>query len=143
MRYDLLALRGQFTEDEGVGNHVVDGMAMDIWSAAIKCSRFFDSLAVGKVVKRTLLVDDPLGGLLGADPDALDVVRGLAEFLELGMDDVSSLDGGLGVEFSGVGDLEEDILHDVGAVGDLELKGLALRKRKGLEFRETEIGRED
>lgn len=76
-----------------------------------------------------MLVNDADGSFLGADPDALNVVGSLAEFLELVVDDVSGFDGSLGMEFCGVGDLEEDVLHDVGAEGPLELEGLALRDR--------------
>lgn len=42
------------------------------------------------------------------------------------MDDVGGLNGGLSVELSRVGDLEQDILHDVRAVWQLEFEWLAL-----------------
>lgn len=86
------------------------------------------ALSVGEVVERTLLVNDADGGLLGANADALDVVGGLAHSLELVVHGVCGLDGGLGVELGGEGDLEEDVLHDVRAVGALELERLALKE---------------
>jgi len=85
-------------------------------------------LSVGKVGKRTLLVDDPHGGLLRPDPDALDVIGGLSKSLELVVEGVGNLDGGLSVELCGEGDLEENVLHDVRSVGALKLKWLALEE---------------
>jgi len=41
---------------------------------------------------------------------------------------VGNLDGRLGVELCGEGDLEENVLHDVGSVGALELERLALEE---------------
>ena len=86
------------------------------------------SLAVGKVGERALLVDDTNGSLLRANAHALDVVRRPAESGELPVDDVRGLDGGLRVEFGGVGDLEEHVLHHVGAVRALKLEGRALEE---------------
>lgn len=83
-------------------------------------------LSVGKVVQGALLVDDTNGGFLSTDTYALDVVRRLAQCFELCVNSVRSLDGGLSVEFGGIGDLEEDVLHDVGAKRHLELEWLAL-----------------
>ena len=85
-------------------------------------------LSVSEVVERALLIDDPDGGFLGADAHGLDVLCSLPELLELVMDDVGGLDGGLGVELGREGDLEENVLHDVRAVGALELEGLALSR---------------
>ena len=85
-----------------------------------------NSLAVREVVEGTLLVDDAHGSLLGADADALDVVRSLAHILQLLVQDARSLDSRLRVELGRVGDLEEDVLHDVGAERHLEVEGLAL-----------------
>lgn len=73
-----------------------------------------------------MLINDTDSSLLSADPDTLDVVRSLAEFLELVVDGMSSLNSGLSVEFSRVGDLEEDILHDIGTERPLELERLSL-----------------
>ncbi len=83
-------------------------------------------VAICEVVERALLVDDADGRVLCADTHALDVVSGLAELLEFVVQDVSSFDGRLRVELGGEGDLEEHVLHDVRAVGNLELEGLAL-----------------
>lgn len=104
-----LALRGQLAEDKRVGDHVVDRV-----------------VAVREVVEGPLFVDDADGGVLRADAHALDIVGRLAELLELVVQDVGGLHGGLCVELGGEGDLEEDIFHDVRAVGDLELERLAL-----------------
>lgn len=73
-----------------------------------------------------MLVDDTDGGFLRADTHALDVVRRFTQRFELCVNGVRSLDGGLSVEFGGVGDLEEDVLHNVGAKRHLELEWLAL-----------------
>lgn len=42
------------------------------------------------------------------------------------MNGVRRLDSGLSVEFGGIRDLEEDVLHDVGPKRHLELEWLAL-----------------
>lgn len=84
-------------------------------------------LSISKVVKRTLLVDDTDGRLLSADSDTLDVVGSLPESFEFAVDGVSSFDSSLCVEFGGVGDLEKNVLHDVGAEGSLELERLSLK----------------
>lgn len=60
-----------------------------------------------------MLVNDTDGSFLGANPDAFDVIRGPADNLELIVDGVSSLDGSLRMEFSRVGDLEKDVLHNI------------------------------
>ena len=85
-------------------------------------------LSVSEVGKRTFLVDDPHSGLLRPDLDALDVIRGLPESLELFVEGVSNLYGCLGMELCGEGDLEEDVLHDVRSVRALELERLALEE---------------
>ena len=85
-------------------------------------------LSVSEVGKRTLLVDDPHSGLLRPDLYALDVVGGFSEGLELVVEGVGNLDGRLGVELGGEGDLEENVLHNVGSVGALELERLALEE---------------
>lgn len=54
-------------------------------------------VAVGKVVERPALVDDADRRFLRADLDVLDVVRRLAHVLELLVEDVRGLGGGLGV----------------------------------------------
>lgn len=103
---------GKTAEDKHDGAHVLDAV-----------------VAVGKVVHGLeLLVDDADAGLVGADGHLLDVGGGLAHGLELGVDLLRGLDGGLGVELGGVRDLEENVLHDVAAIGALELKLLALEE---------------
>ena len=85
-----------------------------------------DLLAVGEVVQRPLLVDDTDGSLLCADADTLDFLGGLTQFLKLRVDRVCGLNCSLSVELGRVGDLEQNILHDIGAVRTLEFEGLAL-----------------
>jgi hypothetical protein len=65
---------------------------------------------------------------LGADAHALDVIRSLAERLELLMNDVSGLDGRLRVKLGRVGDLKEHVLHHVRAERALKLERLALEE---------------
>jgi hypothetical protein len=83
-------------EDERVRNHVINVV-----------------VAVRKVVQRALLVDDAHGSFLSTNSDALDIVRRLSHFFQLGIENVSSLDGGLRMELGGIGDFEEDVLHNV------------------------------
>lgn len=86
-------------------------------------------VTVGKVVHGLeLLVDDANAGLVCAASNSLDVSGRLALLLEDGVNLLRSLDGRLRVELSRVRDLEEDILHDVAAVGPLELELLALEQ---------------
>jgi hypothetical protein len=102
-------------------------------------------VTVGKVVHGLeLLVDNANASLVGAVGDLLDVRGGLSEGLELLVDDFGGLDGGLRVEFgcsivsfihgivqiklTGVGDLEENVLHDVATVRALELELVALEQ---------------
>ena len=76
----------------------------------------------------TLLVNNTHGCLLSADVDRRNVVRGLAHRLELRVEGMRSLDGSLCMEFGRVRDLEEYVLHDVGAIGALEFERLALEE---------------
>lgn len=99
---------GESAVDERNGNHVLDAM-----------------VSVGVVVQRTLLVDDSHGGLLGSDLDLGNVIGSLSELLELLVEQHGRLASGLGVELSGERNLEENVLHDVRAVGSLELELLA------------------
>ena len=84
------------------------------------------SLAISKVVQRTTLINNPDSSLLSPDPHALDIIASLAQRLKFRVDLVSCVDGGLRVEFGGVGDFEEDVLHYVGCEGHLEFELLAL-----------------
>lgn len=85
-------------------------------------------LSVSEVGKRSLLVDDPHSSLLCPDPDALDIIRSLPESLEFFVEGVGNLNGGLSVELSREGDLEEDVFHDVRSVGTLKLEPFALEE---------------
>jgi len=120
---------GQAAEDEHGGGHVLDAV-----------------VAVGEVVHGLeLLVDDADASLVGAAGDGLDVGSRLAHLLELVVDLLGRLDGSLGVELgyeqsdivtlvgdlgrhTRIGDLEKHILHDVAAIGALELELLALKE---------------
>jgi hypothetical protein len=90
--------------DERVCDHVINCMAMhdkrDVSEFRLVSEQ--NSLAVGKVSERALLVDDADSSLLRADAHALDVVRRLAERLEPLMHDVRGLDGRLRVELGWV-----------------------------------------
>jgi len=78
-------------------------------------------VAVGEIVEGlVLLVDDADAGFVRAACHLLDVLCGFPACLEVGVDLLRGFDGGLGVEFGGVGDFEEDVLHHVAAVGPLE-----------------------
>ena len=85
-------------------------------------------LPVSEIGKRSFLVDDPHSGLLGPDPDALDIIRSLTESLEFVVEGVGNLNSSLGMELGREGDLEEDVLHDVRSVGALELEFIALEQ---------------
>ena len=85
-------------------------------------------LPIREVVEFTLLVNNAHGCLLSADADRRNVVRRLAHRLELRVESMRSLDGSLCMEFGRVRDLEEYVLHDVGAVGALEFERLALEE---------------
>ena len=63
-------------------------------------------LSVSEVVEWPLLVDDTHSGFLCSDTNALDIVRGLAQSLQLVVYDMRGLDRCLSVEFCGVRDLE-------------------------------------
>ena len=71
------------------------------------------SLSVRKVVQLALLVDNPHRSFLSADPDALNVIRCLAQGFELVVENVCTLHRCLSMELSRVGDLEKNVLHDV------------------------------
>jgi hypothetical protein len=86
-------------------------------------------VTVGKVVHRLeLLVNDADASLVGSASDGLDVSGRLALRLEEVVDLLRGLDSGLRVELSRVGDLEENVLHDIAAIGALELELLALEQ---------------
>lgn len=85
-------------------------------------------ISVSEVVQRSLLIDDSDGGFLSADGDALDVLGRLAHLLQFGVDGMGCFHCSLSVEFGGVRDLEQNVLHDVGAVWTLEFERLALNE---------------
>ena len=70
-----------------------------------------------------VLIDDTADSLLGADANALDVIRRLASSLEPPVGDVRCLDGCLGVELGRTRNFEEDVFHHVRTVRALELEG--------------------
>lgn len=74
-------------------------------------------VTVREVVKRTLLVNDPNGGFLSTDDDALNVIRAFAERFQLIVKNVGTFHRGLCVELGWIGDLEQDILHDTDHIG--------------------------
>jgi hypothetical protein len=99
-------------EDEHSGAHVLNAV-----------------VTVGKVVHGLeLLVNDADASLVGSAGDGLDIGSRLALGLEEVVNLLGGLDGGLRVELSRVGDLEENVLHDIAAVGALELKLLTLEE---------------
>lgn len=57
-----------------------------------------DLLSVGKVIQRSLFVDDPDGSFLGPDSDALDVIGSLSKCFELIVNNMRTLNGSLCVE---------------------------------------------
>lgn len=98
------------------------------------------SLSVSEVMELALLVNNAHRCLLRPDLDGLDVLGGLAELLEAVVVREGGLDGGLRVELGGEGDFEEDVLHDVGAVGALELEWFALAAMINQEGRTASAG---
>jgi hypothetical protein len=116
--------------NERVGHHVVDVMAVVVVSALAHAWDKTNLLSVSKVVEWTLFIDDPKvevsrdrygmdpegkpnGCFLSANSDALDVIGGLSELLQLVMQGVSGLDSGLGMELRGIRNLEQDVLHHI------------------------------
>lgn len=105
-------------------------------------------VTVRKVVHSLeLLVDDANARLVSAVGDLLDILCALAQGLELLVDDLGSFNGGLRVKFgcstisihkaklirkyailTRVRNLEENALHDVAAIGTLELELVALEQ---------------
>lgn len=95
-------------EEEGDGDHVLHAV-----------------IAVGGVREWAGLVDDAEAGLVRAEGDGGDVIGGLSCPEDLRAEGHGGFHGGLGMELGGVADFEEDVFHDVGAVGALELEGLS------------------
>ncbi len=85
-------------------------------------------VAVGRIVERSLLVDDAETRLVGAKLDRADILRGLAGCEQPGAQRHGGLYGGLRVELGRITDLEQNILHHVGAVRPLEAEGPAAKE---------------
>lgn len=96
-------------ENEHGGNHVLH--------AVVTVSKVLHGLE--------LLVDDADAGLVCPVDDALNVLGRLAHSRQLLVQTLGSLDGSLGMELSRVGNLEQDVLHDVAAIATLELELLS------------------
>ena len=91
-----------------------------------KVKQHWHLLAIGKVVEWTLLINNSDSSFLSADSNAFDVIRAFPEFLKFIVNNVSSLDGSLCMEFCRERYLEQDVLHDVRTIGNLELKRFTL-----------------
>lgn len=103
-------------------------------------------VTVRKVVHSLeLLVNNPDASLMGPVGDLLDVLGALAHGCQLPVDNLRALNGGLRVELgcqglivnssnshfhklTWVGNLEEDVLHDVAAIRALELELVTLKE---------------
>ena len=101
----LVVLRAQVTEDERHRHGVLDAV-----------------VAVGGVVQRAPLVDDPQRRFLGPDADEADPVQPVPH---VGVQRQRRFDGGLGVELRRERHLEEDVLRDVRAPGPAGAQRLA------------------
>jgi len=101
-RKNSLALGRELAENKRISDHIVDRMAVKKALGLEIGTGSRNSLPISKVVKRTLLVDDPFGSFLGADSYALDIIRSLSKLLEFGVDDMRSLYSRLCMEFGGV-----------------------------------------
>jgi len=87
------------------------------------------SLSVSKVIQRSSLVNDTNGGFLSPDHDTLNIVGCPAHLFQLRVDGVGRFNGGLCVEFCGIRDLEENVLHDIRAIRPLEFERFTLFAR--------------
>lgn len=86
-------------------------------------------IAIREVIHRLeLLIDYTDTSLVGTTSDMLDILSSLAHRNQLLADSCSCLNRSLRVELRWIGDLEEHVLHDVGAVLALELERLALEE---------------
>ena len=82
-------------------------------------------VAVGRIVERPFLVDDPDGRLVGHDFDFLDLADPLFDF---GMEQDRRFDRRLRVKLGGKRDFEKYVLHHVGAVVSRELERFTLEE---------------
>ncbi len=85
-------------------------------------------VAVGGVGQRAFLVDDADAGLVGTNGDLPDIRCRLARGGQLAVQGHGGFHRGLRVEFGREGDLEQHVLHHVGAIRALEPEGLALEQ---------------
>ena len=109
LRDGVLVVGGEeAAEEEGDGDHVLHAV-----------------VAIGGVRERAGFVDDAEAGLVGAEGDGGDVGGRLPCCEHLVAEGHGGFDGGLGVELGGEADFEEDVFHDVGAVGSLEGEGFS------------------
>ena len=100
---------GEAAKEQRNGDHVLHAM-----------------VAVGGVGERAFLVDDAQAGFVGADGDFFDDVGGrFPRCIEPRAQFHGGFDGGLRVKLGRIADLEEHVLHHVGAVRALEFEGLA------------------
>ena len=104
----LVVSSGQVTFKQADGSHVLDAM-----------------VAVGGVAQRALLVDDANCGFMCGNDDILDLVDAVPDLI-VQID--RTFYRGLRMEFSREGNLEQHILHHIGAVFALEGKGFALEQ---------------
>lgn len=108
----VVVVQGSETaKDEWDGNHVL-----------------YAVVSVSIIVQGSLLVDDSDSGLLCPDADGLDVFYALSKLLELVVEGHGCLAGSLGVEFGGIRDFEEDVLHHIASVWALEFELFALEE---------------
>lgn len=139
-----VVLSGQAVEDQHGCDHVL-GYVSRYSILHVKGTDLNTVVTVGKVVHGLeLLVNNADASLVGAVGNLLDVFGGLAKLSELLVDDLRTFNGSLRVEFSckslvfaqysgragrtRIGNLEENVLHDIAAIRTLELKLLALEK---------------
>ena len=107
---DIIAVivGGQTAEDQRHGDHVLDAV-----------------IAVGVIRQRPGFVDDAHTGFLGFDFNPVDLIE-LGSHLRMQLN--RALDGRLRVEFGRIRNLEQNVLHHVGAERTLELEWLALER---------------
>ena len=130
----LLAFRAQVSIDERVCHHIVDIVAklMNFGVRNVSNSTYNLEgclLSISEVVQLSLLIDNTDGCFLSPNPDALDIVACLPEFFQLRIYRVGSLYSSLCMKLSRIGNFEENILHDVRYIRNLELELLPLMRR--------------
>ena len=105
----ILVVRSrQSSKDHGHGNHVLEAV-----------------VAVGRIIEGPRLVDNAHARLLRFDNYLVDVIEPV---LHLFMQRHGRFYGGLCMKFGRVGDLEEDIFHDIGAITLRERERIAVEQ---------------